>query len=101
MPFMGRIAGAVAVDLPHPITQRGDFRMRVFGDDDERKGHSSWLVAYAQRYGMRIGAYCLMDNHVHFIAVPCRPDSFGRAPARWSKIKPLSPDFRRWHTPHR
>jgi putative transposase len=76
---MGRIARAVAVDLPHHITQRGNFGMTVFADDYERKRYLSWLVDYAQRYGMRIAAYCLMDNHVHFIATPTRHDSFARA----------------------
>jgi len=30
---MGRIARVVAVDLPHRISQRGNFRIKVFGDD--------------------------------------------------------------------
>lgn len=30
------------------------------------------------RYGVQIWAYCLMDNHVHFIAVPARPESLAK-----------------------
>ncbi|HUU58573.1 MAG TPA: transposase, partial [Phycisphaerae bacterium] len=33
---------------------------------------------YSQRYGLAIWAYCVMTNHVHFIAVPQGVESLGR-----------------------
>ena len=36
------------------------------------------LADYGERYGLEVWAYCLMTNHVHFIAVPQTPDALGR-----------------------
>jgi len=67
---MARIARVVVPELPHHITQRGNFGQDTFFTDEDRTCYLSWLKAYAQRYGLRIWAWCLMTNHVHFVAVP-------------------------------
>ncbi len=67
---MPRIARAVAPGLAHHVTQRGNFGHAVFDDDEDRDRYIDWLTDYADRYGTRIWAYCLMTNHVHVIAVP-------------------------------
>jgi putative transposase len=75
---MPRIARVVGVGLPHHVTQRGNNRCPVFFDDDDRRFYLWSLAKYGQRCGVSVWAYCLMDNHVHFLAVPEREDSLAR-----------------------
>ena len=67
---MPRIARVIAPGHPHHITQRGNNRATVFFDDEDRQTYLKLLAGYAQKHGMQIWAYCLMDNHVHLLAVP-------------------------------
>lgn len=81
MPYcsgMPRIARAVAVGLPHHVTQRGNYRQIVFQRDEDYLQYREWLSEYTKKYGLRIWAYCLMSNHVHFIAVPMQNDALAR-----------------------
>lgn len=75
---MPRIARAVAPGFPHHVTQRGNFGAVVFGTDRDRQRYIEWLIEYAEKHGTRFWAWCLMSNHVHFIAVPSKPDSLAR-----------------------
>ena len=76
---MPRIARAVAVGYPHHITQRGNYRQTVFEKDEDYLQYLEWLKLYSKRYSLKIWAYCLMQNHVHFIAVPMEPDSLAKS----------------------
>jgi putative transposase len=80
--------------MPHHVTQRGNRRVNVFFDPQDRLKYLSLLERYAGRDGTRIWAYCLMDNHVHFVVVPSSADSLGltfrethRAYAAWLNEK--------------
>jgi len=75
---MPRIARIVAAGLPHHITQRGNYRQDVFSDADDFKQYLAWIKEYSLKYGLSILAYCLMQNHVHFIAIPIDNDSLAR-----------------------
>lgn len=75
---MGRIARAVMVGHPHHITQRGNYRQEVFGEAKDYTRYLQWLKGYSERYSLNVWAYCLMSNHVHFIAVPMCPDLLSR-----------------------
>jgi putative transposase len=75
---MPRISRAVAAGLPHHITQRGNYRQSVFETDADRVLYLDWLKTYSAKYGMKIWAYCLMSNHVHFVAVPMESDAMAR-----------------------
>ncbi len=74
---MPRIARVVAVGYPHHITQRGNYRQKIFSDDTDRKKYLSLLKNESKRYSLLVLAYCLMPNHVHFIVIPEREDSMG------------------------
>ena len=76
---MPRIARVVVPGLPHHVTQRGNRRADVFFDDADRRRYLFLLGQYAERHGLAIWAYCLMTNHVHFVAVPAAAESLGRA----------------------
>lgn len=78
MVSMPRIARAVAVGYPHHITQRGNYRQAVFEINEDYLQYLDWLKLYSEKYSLRIWAYCLMKNHVHFIAVPMEADSLAK-----------------------
>lgn len=86
MPRIGRV---VVVGLPHHITQRGNYRQDVFTGTDDRKQYLAWIQEYSLKYSLSVLAYCLMRNHVHFIAIPTRDDSlaatFNTAHMRYSQ----------------
>ena len=72
---MSRTARAVAQGFPHHITQRGNYRQVIFSERADYEQYLSWLKTYAAKYSLKIWAYCLMQNHVHFVAVPMKIDS--------------------------
>lgn len=67
---MPRIARVIATGYPHHITQRGNNRATVFFDDEDRQTYLKLLAGYAEKHHFQIWAYCLMDNHIHLLAVP-------------------------------
>ena len=67
---MPRIARILAPGYPHHVTQRGNNRAVVFFDDEDRQTYLKLLAVHARRFSLQIWAYCLMDNHVHILAVP-------------------------------
>ncbi len=75
---MPRIARVTVPGIPHHVTQRGNRRQPVFFKEGDRRSYLQILSEQSKRYGVTFWAYCLMDNHVHFIAVPEGPDSLAR-----------------------
>lgn len=75
---MPRIARIVAVGSPHHITQRGNNKQEVFMDDEDRTKYLSLMDKYANKNELSILAYCLMNNHVHFVAIPNKEDSLSK-----------------------
>ena len=79
---MPRLARAIAVGCAHHITQGGNNRQRVFFVDDDRQVYLELLQEQADKYGLEIVAYCLMDNHVHLVAIPHEEDALAKAIGR-------------------
>jgi len=52
--------------------------MSVFSGDDDRIKFLTDVRRHATKQEVRILAYCLMDNHAHFILIPGKVYSFGR-----------------------
>lgn len=75
---MPRVARITAVGYPHHVTQRGNYRQRVFKIQNDYKQYLSWLKEYSDKNALDIWAYCLMPNHIHFICVPQNIDSLAR-----------------------
>lgn len=75
---MPRIARAVAIDLPHHITQRGNYQQVVFQDDTDFLLYLRWLQEISKDFSLDILSYCLMPNHVHFLVVPHYKDSLAK-----------------------
>jgi REP-associated tyrosine transposase len=72
MPRIGRI---VVVGSPHHVTQRGNYNQKVFYSNKDRVFYLKLLAKYSKQHQLQILAYCLMNNHVHFIVVPKKEDS--------------------------
>ena len=49
------------------LTARGDGQEDIFQDDADRLEFLSVLAAVVGRFGWRLYAYCLMDNHYHLM----------------------------------
>jgi REP element-mobilizing transposase RayT len=47
------------------VMARGNERRAVFRDDADRERYLSRLAHYREKFGFKLLAYCLMDNHVH------------------------------------
>ena len=75
---MPRVARTVAKGYPHHVTQRGNYRQTIFETDEDFNQYLKWLKVYSRKYGLDIWAYCLMDNHVHFICVPKHEETLAR-----------------------
>lgn len=88
---MPRISRVIAVDYPHHITQRGVRSMDIFHSDHDRDQYLQFIKEESQRFETDILAWCLMTNHVHFIAVPHAATSisrgFGEAHKRYTRMK--------------
>ncbi|PIY82612.1 MAG: transposase [Candidatus Omnitrophica bacterium CG_4_10_14_0_2_um_filter_44_9] len=75
---MARIARIVVPNIPHHIIQRGNRSQKVFFSDNDKTAYLNLLHKHTREAGISLWAYCLMDNHVHLIAVPEREDSLAK-----------------------
>ena len=76
--IMGRLSRIIAVGYPHHLTQRGVRSMAIFQSDADRRCYLKYVKEETERFGVEILSWCLMTNHVHFIAVPKEETSFAR-----------------------
>jgi len=75
---MARSSRIVTPNYPYHITQRGNYRQAIFENKEDRIKYLLWMDNYSQKYNLSLLAYCLMDNHVHFIAIPRQEDSLSK-----------------------
>jgi putative transposase len=75
---MSRLARVVIPGLPHHIIQRGNRRQVVFFQITDKRLYLRILARRAFQAGISFLAYCLMDNHVHFVAIPSKECSLAR-----------------------
>jgi len=67
---MPRFKRVVVPGLPHHITQRGNRRMNVFFDDEDREIFLRILGEVGESNGLANFSYDLMTNHEHLVSVP-------------------------------
>ena len=79
---MPRVARIVIPGMTCHVTQPGNNRQRVFFSDAQRRLYLTLLREEAGRFELHIQGWCLMDNHIHLIAVPQRADSMAKALGR-------------------
>lgn len=82
------MARAVLPGVAHHVTQRGLDRSEVFFTNSDYEVYLEQVRLSARRFGTELFAYCLMPNHVHWIAAPKAPASlsrtFGEAHGRYA-----------------
>jgi putative transposase len=65
--------------------------MNVFHEESDHREYLGMLGEEIARHGVSVLVWCLMTNHVYFVAVPHREDSlakgFGRAHWRYTRMK--------------
>lgn len=67
---MPRQARLVIPGVAMHVTQRGNFRSEVFIDDEDKAYYIRIFQFYKKKFKVKLYAWCLMDNHVHFILEP-------------------------------
>lgn len=97
---MPRNARCVEPGIPYHVTQRGVDRKDVFFSCADRQTYLSLAQSNLKDCQIRVYAWCLMTNHVHWVVAPGRPDSlaifFRRVHGRYAQY--LNP--RRERTGH-
>ena len=71
---MARFARIVIPELAHHITQRGVRRINIFDSSEDKKSYINILSDLSNEENLEIHSYCLMDNHVHLLAIPKKED---------------------------
>jgi putative transposase len=64
------MARPLRIEFPgalYHVTSRGDRREPIFDDDEDRRALLSVVAQAVQRFEASVLAYCLMDNHYHFV----------------------------------
>ena len=75
MPRMPRL---IVPGFPHHITQRGGRKQRTFFEESDYADYVRLLKERLTEVEISIWAYCLMPNHVHFVAVPRTEDALSK-----------------------
>jgi putative transposase len=72
---MPRNPRCVDPGVAYHITQRGVDRAKVFDSERDRHTYLSLVESNLADAAVKVLAYCLMSNHVHWVLVPDRGDS--------------------------
>lgn len=70
------MARPLRIEFPgalYHVVVRGNERKAVFRDDGDRMDYLERLARYGEKFGFRLLAYCLMDNHVHLAIETGKP----------------------------
>jgi putative transposase len=88
---MPRRARIVIPHQAHHIIQRGNYQQYVFEKDADFRTYLYLMKEYSEKYQLKIHAFCLMGNHVHFIVTPVEEsglsETFRNVHARFSQYK--------------
>src|SRR5580704_2469249 len=49
------------------VTARGNERRAIFRDDTDRRRFLDLMAEWVERFGLRLHAFVLMDNHYHLL----------------------------------
>ena len=67
---MARLPRLTLSGYPHHIIQRGNNRQTIFTDPQDFEAMLALLRENAQKFGVAVHSYVLMDNHFHLLATP-------------------------------
>lgn len=95
---MPKFARLVIPGCPHHIIQRGNRRQKVFFNDSDKELYLKLIKRHGDKAGISFLAYCLMDNHVHMIAIPNKKESLakgiGEAHRKYTNIINIREDWK-------
>jgi putative transposase len=63
---------------PYHVRQRGINRANCFRKESDRIYYLALWKQMSSRYDLVVHAYCLMNNHIHFLVTPGQVDSISR-----------------------
>jgi len=72
---MARTARIAIPNYPYHVTQRGNYGQDIFDGKEDAQNYLELIKNYSNIYKLSLLAYCLMNNHVHFIIIPEKKDS--------------------------
>ena len=78
----GLSASHHAAGFGRELSRTGNNRQAVFFVEEDRTFYIETLREQCERSGLAVEAYCLMDNHVHIVAVPAGEASLAKALGR-------------------
>ncbi len=65
-------------------------RRDVFFSDEDRLRYLEFVREAAERFGVSVWSWCVMTNHVHFVAIPQGEKSlalcFGKAHTQYTRM---------------
>ena len=91
---MSRIARVVVENIPHHVIQRGNRNQPVFFSENDKAAYLKIFKEQLRINNVQIWAWCLMDTHVHFVAVPAKKETFNRAFAETHRLYSRRINFR-------
>jgi putative transposase len=74
--------------------------MDIFFREEDRETYLSLMRTQCVRYGVEVLSYCLMTNHVHFVAVPSQENSLARAVGEAHRLYTREVNFREGERGH-
>jgi putative transposase len=87
---MGRARRDIRIGVAHHVVHRGNHQSKLFDSDEDRKLYLSLIHRFSRSSATGIAGFCLMRNHVHFIAVPASVRAialcFGQAHRKYSEF---------------
>lgn len=75
---MPRLARVTIPNMPVHVTQRGNYRQNIFEEDCDKEFYLKSFFHYRKENKVKLYAWCLMDNHVHFILEPVDKDGLAK-----------------------
>ena len=64
--------------LAYHIINRGNNRQDIFKGADDLDVYLKVIKRFKEKYSFKLYGYCLMDNHVHLIMEPTRPNTLSK-----------------------
>lgn len=72
---MGRSARIVLPRVPVHVTQRGNRKELIFRNDEDKAFYMKKFMFYRKKHRVKLYAWALMDNHIHFVLEPQNKNS--------------------------
>jgi putative transposase len=75
---MARCARVIVPGVPHHVVARGVDGLTIFRSGSDKRRYLKRFVRIAEEEGVTVHAYCLMNNHVHWLVTPQKEASLAK-----------------------